>query len=508
MKKTHSFMMAGTVILVCLAMALIPITAQAECTAFIQAALESLADSCEEAGGSTACIASSVAINGDGGSTAAGSIVGLSNIETIQTINDLEADTFGLSMMNVPANVPLALDANGLRYVLVGDVTVENLVDPATAYSPVEAVPVTAIVASNLRASASTNGSVVDSVPPGTELPAFATNSGGDWLQVLFEGSDVWISSTVITPGGDLSTLPVFDGSTQSLMQSIRLMTDSSTPGCVGQPPAALIVQGTEDFGATITVNGVDIRVAGTIALQNVVDEAGNTRLQLSVLSGGAQSDGLSVPAGFTMSIALNAEMMATGAVWQNLVPMTGNQLAFFSPLEALPSELFFSPIEMPTQEQITQVLSSINSGGRAQTVSGALDCTGFRATSPTATMGNGPEVPFFWDGLANAEGYRLNFFDESGASIASFDLSNLSTTFVVNTTPDAIGAGTNFSWNVDALVGGQVACTTGRVSVLRDAVQQFVEDDNAVNNNSGGDGGGGSAPAQPTPTACPWESC
>lgn len=502
MRRSYTLGFAGTILAVSLALALIPISAQADCTAFIRAALESLADSCSSAGDGSACVHTSTAINGDGGSAVAGTIVNLSNIETMSTINDLETDVFGVSLMNVPANVPLALSETGLRYVLIGDVQVENLVDPATAFTPVEAVAVTAIVASNLRASPSTNGTIVGSVPVGTELSAFGLNGDSTWLQVLFEGRDVWVSRSIIATQGDLSTLPVLNGTTQSLMQTFQLSADSATPDCIGQPPATLLVQGPEEFGSRITVNGVDIRLDGTITLQNILSERDEdeTRLKLSVLSGGAQSNNLTVPAGFTMSIVLDETGMATNSNWESLAPMSPNDLAFLSPLEALPTDVLLTDVTMPTQEQITQVLASINAGAAAQVQSnnGAIDCDGLAPTNPITDMANSVQTAFFWDPPTGegVSGYRLTLFNEAGAVASSVDLPALSTTFVLDTTPASIGDGSNFSWGVEALVDGTVACTSGRANVIRNADQQLI-----------GEGGGGGG-AVATPTACPWANC
>lgn len=500
MQRSYSAGLGGFVLLISLAFVFIPLNAQAECTAFIRAALEALAESCSAAGGSSACVHTSTAINGDGGSAAAGTVVSLTNVETFSTVNDLANETFGLSMMHVPANVPLVLSEEGLRYVLIGDVTVENLVDPASAITPSPAIPVTAIVASNLRASPSTEGTIIGSVPVGTELQAYALNSDEAWLQVLFEGGDVWVSRSIVATQGDLNTLPIADGNSRSLLQSFQLTADPATPDCVGQPPSSLLVQGPEGFRAEITVNGVDIRLDGTVVLQTEVSEAGTTRLRMSTLSGGANSNSLSLPAGFTMTIDLDAEDMASNANWTNLGPMTPNQLAFLSPLEALPSETLFAAVVMPSQEEIAQMLASINTAvaGQAQSNDATVNCDGLRPTNPLSDMANGPQTPFFWDPptAENISGYRLAIFDDAGTTVTSVDLPALSTTFVLDTTTSAIGDGANFSWRVEALVDGSVACTSGRASVLRGADQQLI-----------GEGSAGGAIVA-TPTACPWARC
>jgi hypothetical protein len=96
---------------------------------------------------------------------------------------------------------------------------------------------------------------------------------------------------------------------------------------------------------------------------------------------------------------------------------------------------------------------------------------------------------------VQGATSYRFTLYNEAGQQVTSIETSANSTTLSVNTSPAAIGGGSNFSWDVQALLNGQVACTTARASVVRDSTSQFV---------SGGDG----QQAQITPTVCTWQGC
>jgi hypothetical protein len=78
---------------------------------------------------------------------------------------------------------------------------------------------------------------------------------------------------------------------------------------------------------------------------------------------------------------------------------------------------------------------------------------------------------------------------------VTSLETPASNTTLAVNTGSAAIGGGSNFSWDVQALLNGGVACTTARASVVRDATSQFVS-------------GGGDQQAQITPTVCTWQGC
>jgi hypothetical protein len=476
---------------------LLPLNAQ-ECAISIQTELETLARVCTDASGSSACLRAMATINGvDGSSTVVdplGVVVGLDEIESVATTGlDSVNNAFGSALLNVYGNVPLALSDAGLRYLMIGDVTLTNAVQAETAFVPAESVMVTAIVAANLRALPSTDGAVVNGAAPGTEMPAFGLSSNREWARVLYNDTGAWISRQIINPQGDLDALPVLTGSENSVMQAFTLQTGAESSDCADALPSFLMIQGPETYNSRMTVNGIDIDFAGTILLRTLPD---NT-MQFVVLDGSGVSGGVSVPAGFTMFIALGADSQVDG-LWTGQRPLTGEELAALGVLPTIPDTILYSPISVPTTEEIAQTLASINAAATGQTVagpaSGQANCAGFRPLSPLATMGNSPQVSFFWDNAPGATGYRLNIFNEFGALVFSQDLNTTNTAFVADTTSAALGEGFNFSWTVDALVDGQVACSTSPAQVLRDP--SFFP---------AGSGSGGPV-ASPTP--CLWGSC
>jgi hypothetical protein len=461
-----------------------------ECTEQVQQMFSDFAELCMGMGAEAACAGQSSLFNNAVAEN--GSILALGEVQTAGGTSDSSED-LSLSLLNVHANVPLALSETGLRFMLVGNTQLENLVDASTASTPVEAIPVTTYVGSNLRAFPSTEGRVVSSAAVGTELLAYGQSSDLQWLLVLNGSDSVWISKQVVQGEGDLNSLPVINGAERSLMQSFRVSTGAGVDECAGVPPSMLVIQGPNGFPALIEVNGVEIRISSTIVLATLPD---NT-MQLIVLEGGATSNNLSVPAGFTMFIQLDNEGMATGG-WTGLRPISGEERALLSALQTMPQDGWYTSIEIPTDEEVGQTLASLNSASVGQTISGPAagqaNCANFRPTSPLGTMGNGSNQAFYWDGAPGATTYRVTIFNDAGNSVFSLDISSNSTTLITNTTAAVIGGGSAFSWQVQALVNGEVACTTARVAVQRDAVAQNV-----------GDGGG--QPAA-TPTKCGWDGC
>lgn len=454
----------------------------ASCTALVQTAFEQLNTSCANTPGNSACFGS--------GSSNPGDTVSLADLQTAQTQS---GEGWGVGLLNVHANVPLALSEQGLKYFMIGDVTVENAVDAANAFTPVQSFKVTPLVAANLRSGPSTDAKVLANAPVGTELAADGLSSDGGWLRVLNGDQLAWISRQVVASNdGDLDTLPVIGSNTRTLMQSIFLTTSDITATCTDAPPSMLVVQAPGGMNASINVNGVDIRFDGAIALHAGGDDHD---LEVIVLSGGANVDGVSLPAGFTLTVPLSEDNHSSNGAATGLRPINESERGFLTPLASgIPSDLLYTALSVPTQDDIAAVLAQLNYASAGQTVSGPAsgqaDCSRFKPTSPLGGMPLG-STPFYWDIAAGATAYRINVYDGGGGLITSIDTGATSTTFTVDT--QSFGAGSNFSWSVDAIVNGQVACSSGHVSVVRDAFGQAVSN-----------GGGGQA----QPTACSWSGC
>ena len=473
-----------------------PLIAQ-ECTELIQQAFASLAEVCSELGDEAACVGNNATTdNAEVDFAVPGTIAALTDIELVSTTSS-DGQDFGLAMLNTHGNVPLVLSETGIHYMLLGETTVENLTPSDNVFTPAEAITIQSFVNANVRSSPSTNGRVIGSAAPGTELQAYGLSADGEWFLALLESEGVWISRQVAGPSGDgdVNSLPTVRGTERTLMQSFKLTTAANTPDCVGTPPSMLLLQGPENFNSVVEVNGIEVRFTSTIVLR-VTEE---NQLQLFVLEGGATTDNLPVPAGFTMFIPLGGDGLVSGD-WTGMRPITGEERALLTPLQAMPHDNWYTAIEVPSAEEVSQLLASLNAGAVSQTTAGpaasGAGCEGFRPTSPLGQMGNREDQPFYWDGMAGATSYRVNIYNEGGSNVLTLEISSQTTTVQTNTTPNLIGDGETFSWDVVALVNGQVACTTGRATVVRDPVPIIIR------NRGGGGGSGG------TPTACPWTSC
>jgi hypothetical protein len=264
-------------------------------------------------------------------------------------------------------------------------------------------------------------------------------------------------------------------------MQSFHYSNGVEPSECTDASPSMLVIQSPDSVNGAITVNGVDIRFTGTIVLRTLADQV----MQLVVLEGSATSDMISVPAGFTMAVQLQPDGRQASGSWGGLRPVTGDERAFFGVLELMPSEGLYSALSVPTEEQVTATLQSVNQSAAGQTVSASPQsgsCEGFRPTSPLDGLAFGP-TDFYWDGVENATQYRVNIYRD-GELARTETIDAFTTTTTIDTSTGGIGDGSSYGWNVEALTNGNVMCTTGTVTLLRAASAQVA--------GGGDDGGGG----------------
>lgn len=99
----------------------------------------------------------------------------------------------------------------------------------------------------NIRSLPSTSGARLQTAPVNTTLQVIGRNGDGSWLQVAYKGVVGWVSSVYVATNGDISLLPVTDGS------------DPNVPANVGQssaPDGTIVANGTlVIFSSSTSVN-------------------------------------------------------------------------------------------------------------------------------------------------------------------------------------------------------------------------------------------------------------
>jgi len=461
--------------------------ASLSCAPIIDQGFAQLQENCDGLNNGAACFAfDSVTATGDSALSQPGDVANLSGIQTISTAAlDPTNEQWGIALLNVQANVPAELEDQGVRFLLLGDVQVENAVAPENTMEVSEPITVTTMVGANLRSGASTDARVIASVPAGTELQADGLSRDEQWLRVFEDGSIAWISRSVVA-GEGLDSLPIWGGESRTTMQDFYFHTGNGLAECDGALPALLVIQGPQDIPVNLRINGVDIRLDSTIALWITPDN----EMSLMVLEGSAQLGGLSVPEGFTAKAPLSEDGRSVTGAWENLRAMTPGERAILMPLENVPAEPLNTNISIPTEEDVQQTLAALSASniGEAHVGSGAADCSRFRPTSPLGGIAFGTTT-FYWDAALGADNYRVNIYNNNGTQVGTFMTNSANTAFSADTSAAGIGDGFDFTWEVEALVNNQLACTSSRVAVLREAGTTTVGTGGGQPDNVGGGG-------------------
>jgi Bacterial SH3 domain len=440
------------------------------CPLLVQQALEAAGDNCNALDRNSVCYgfnrvsATFVEAIADTFFTQPADRAALQQVSSLTTAPlDVPNEDWGIAVMNVQANLPGTLPGQAVTLMLIGDAAVENAVAPEDAVISGDPVGVTVLVGANVRSGPTISANVLTSVPAGTELPADAVDASGDWVRVVADGVPGWLATETLDEAADLGSLPVITAQSRSPMQAFTLRTGLGRTDCIEAPPSLAVLQGPRSIQVQLTVNGADIALGSTIILRLL---EGNI-LELVVLDGKALLDGISVPAGFKTTVPLGPDGQVVGS-WSLPVPLSAEELALFVGLELIPGNLLHYPIELPTQEDILQTFIAISGGntsGNGGPAGNPAVCAGLRPTSPLGGMAFGAES-FFWDGIAAASAYRVNIYNELGLLVASYETAAPATSLVGDTS--AAVAGYSAAWEVVALIAGQEACTSARVSMNR----------------------------------------
>jgi hypothetical protein len=386
-----------------------------------------------------------------------------SDLRFLKTVSTAALNTvsneWGVAVLSVQANLPSTLPGQSVKFILFGDVKVENAVKPeAVVAGAAEPIPVTVVSGANLRTAPSVNANVVNSIPRGATLLADGLSQDKRWVRVTYnQQTPGWLNLDVAQSQGDLAALPVIGQNSKTPMQAFYLTTAVGDPKC-NQSPSLLVVQGPQKVAVDITANGADIRIGSTIVLKKTADN----KMQIIVVSGAAKIGNLIIPAGFTVEAELSADGQSIVGPLANLRPLTPGELEQLEVLEDIPLSILNYKIEVPTEAEIQETLAALLA--RTPTndpntlVNGKVNCAPFKLTSPLDAWAFG-QLPFYWDSAPGATGYRL--VTNPGATIE---------TTATNATIDLnFVQGDTLTWKVEALLDGEIVCTAGPLTLSRD---------------------------------------
>lgn len=361
------------------------------CSALVTRALQAVGVNCEGMGRNTACygfdrvdarFATTITEAAFSKPADTTPLVTLADLRTYPL--ELDAERWGIAVMNVQANVPNTLPGQAVTFLLLGDTQVQNDVpaDSALTVTDPVRVLVTAGQRVNLRGGPGTNFNVAGTADPGQPFDADARSADGQWVRLA--GFNAWLSRSlvsVISAGADLNSLPVADLDARSPMQAFYFRTGVGVPTCA-EAPDVLVVQGPQEVRVRLSVNGAEVELGSTAVLHSATqtfgslsgstafgdlvagfDPAGDPTClatEISLLEGDAVvNEGRAhVPLGHrTRSVTcLNAEGVPVfNSPWDDAEPLNEDELAALAFVERLPLP---RAVTLPTADEVADSIA------------------------------------------------------------------------------------------------------------------------------------------------------
>jgi hypothetical protein len=351
-------------------------SAQNDCPALVYQALDAVGQVCSSMDRNEACYANSLvhasfADNANVTFDKPADRAPLNAIEELQTSPLDEAlNQWGVAVMSIQANLPDTLPGQAVKFILYGDVSIENAGGEQPSIEDYRSV--TAEYASILRSGPGTDNRIVTYVREGTQLLVQGRSEDGNWLFTSANGHTGWIGSILVSANFDIrSELNVLNGSqpvNYGPMQAFYFTTGVGAPNCHGMPPSALVIQSPHGYTVSLNANGVNISMGSTIALTAVQGQ----EMRIATLQGQAIAEvdnfRRSIPAGFEVSMPLSEDREPRAAGLPNLPrPIRRDTWAA---VEQAPVQIFDQPVVVPNSETIGDTNHYCADPANAQTCS------------------------------------------------------------------------------------------------------------------------------------------
>ena len=289
----------------------------AACLQLVETALSQVGSACAEMGRNEACyghqqvVASFFAEAAVAPFAAMGDMVPLAGIQALFTDPaDPATGAWGVAIMSVAD----AAGGDPLTLVLFGDTEITNAIPPE---APTTSCQVTNNSGSNLnlRGGPGTDRPVIGLVPLGETLTATGRNAAGDWLQVTRAETTGWLFAGLLESDCDLALLPVVEegtaASTVAPMQAITLRTGEET--MCQDAPNTLLIHAPQGQRSRIVVNGVDLQLMSTGALQAAPDGSMTVHALEGVITVTVGDEAVTLLPGLWTEVALDAALQPVG---------------------------------------------------------------------------------------------------------------------------------------------------------------------------------------------------
>jgi hypothetical protein len=298
-----------------------PALAQADsCPAIVKSALDATQGVCTSISRNQACYgnvrleAEARAGAGDFNFTQPGDLADLAILQSLRlSALDAQANTWGVALMKVQANLPKTLPGQNVTFVLFGNVELQNAVESNTQAVTLQ---VTAKRAANIRRGASKDAPVIDSAKAGDALTADGRSKDGAWLRVQLPDGTGWVSAPLVSADGDIQTLSIVEASKSALnpMQAFYFKSGSNDAPCEEAPDSGILIQTPQGAGKIqLTVDDAEITLGSTAYIKADPDHF----LEIYMIEGSGQvrAAGVTRPllAGTRVCVPLDSNGRASG---------------------------------------------------------------------------------------------------------------------------------------------------------------------------------------------------
>jgi hypothetical protein len=401
------------------------VIAQMACPDLVQEALLAVDGNCGELGRNEACYgynqveASFLVSVADNYFTQPSNIAPIADLRTIRTVPmNTDLGLWGVAVLNLQADLPNTIPGQNVTFVLLGDVELENAVVPEEAFMPAEGIAVTVNIAAgaNLRSGPGTTYNVVGGLMDGQSVLADGFSEDRLWLRVAYNERPAWLSTTVIDANPELESLPSLRADLYTPMQAFYLRTGVGVPSC-SSVDNLLLVQGPENIEISINVNGAQVRLGSSGALQ-LMERDGRSYLKLVVFDGHFELGGQVVTRGQQSIICLGDEDSRglDGQSNDRLVSCSASEPETIDPaefgeawcmLEDLPANILNYQIEILCPGETLPT-----TGGASRSQIAGVDCSSFSFLTTTIPATN---FLLSWSPATGADSYEVAVYDDTG---------------------------------------------------------------------------------------------
>jgi uncharacterized protein YraI len=290
------------------------------CARLVDDVATQASNACATLDGNTACVGAGEAVL-DGMTLGAGGVFTLDQASELRASDvDVTAGTLGMLLMRLSAGLP----EEGVTAVLFGGATLTN------ASASVENVVSLEVSNSagydvNLRAGAGTNFATVGTL--GRREAAFVDGKSADgkWYRIVTNVVTAWVSASLVSVKGDVSTLPVLDNPYTEPFQAFVLETFGASDDC-SENVSGLLLAWDGEATAKLNANGAELTFnSATLLLRANVNDGISVQVLRGTVGVATPQGRVEANGGQSVLISVGTDGMA------NATPRTQDRYAFAS---------------------------------------------------------------------------------------------------------------------------------------------------------------------------------